>query len=145
MMKASRILVASLMSGALIAGACGGVTGGPHKVVFNETVCASARFLRMNLNETNRVVVDNRKHSDNQVSMGVTLVRFPVRVKGEVPENSTIGDVLSTIVLGAAPGDEKSVDLVPTYTGTFTATCSISVKDSSGSQVRQSDIDVQIK
>jgi hypothetical protein len=145
MMKASGLLVASLMSAALIAGACGGVTGGPRKVVFNETVCASARFLRMNLNETNRVVVDNRKHSDNQVSLGVTLVRFPVRVKGEVPPNSTIGDVLSTIVLGAPAGEEKSVDLLPTYTGTFTATCSISTKNQSGSQVQQTDIDVQIK
>jgi len=145
MMKGSRILVSSVMGTALLASACGGVGGGPRKVVFNEAVCGNARFLRMNVNETNRVVVDNSKYTEGQAGLTVTLARAPVRVKGEVPPNSTIGDVLSTIVLVAPPGEERRVDLVPTYTGTFTATCGIAMKQGSNTQVRQTDIDVQIK
>jgi hypothetical protein len=122
------------------------VTGGPHKVVFNEGVCASARFLGMNLNETNRVVVDNSKHSEGQTGLTVTLTKFPVRVKGEVPPNSTIGDVVSTIVLSTPPGEERSVDLVPTFTGTYTATCGVAIRQAgSSTQIQQTDIDVQIK
>ena len=146
MMKGSRILASCLMGAAVVAGACSGLTGGPHKMVFNEGVCTSARFLRMNLNETTRVVVDNSKHSEGQSGLSVTLTRVPVRVKGEVPPNSTIGDVVSTIVLSAPPGEERSVDLVPTFTGTYTATCGVAIRQGgSNTQIRQTDIEVQIK
>lgn len=129
----------------IIAVGCSSVSGGPNKVVLNEGVCDNVRFLQMKLNQTNRVVLDNKTYSEKQNGMSVTLEKFPVIVKGEVPAGSTIGDQLSTIRLHANAGEQKSVDLVPTFTGTFRATCGTSTDLGSGAQVRQNDISFQIK
>jgi hypothetical protein len=131
---------------ALIAGACGGVSGGPRKIVFNESVCANARFLRMTLNETNRIVVDNSKYSPGQAGLSVRFEAIPVLIKGEVPQGAVIGDRVSTFHLSTQAGEEKSLDVVPTFTGTYKAKCSLSVKpETGGTQTRQTELEIQIK
>ena len=119
--------LAPFLWGAVIIVACGGISGGPKKIVVNETVCVNAGFLRMDVNETYRIVVDNSTFTPGQSQLSVLMSNFPVVVKGDVPPNSTIGDPLSTIVLLARPGEEKSVDIVPTRSGRFTATCNVIV------------------
>lgn len=133
-----------LVAAIVVATGCSGVSG-PHKVVINQGVCGNIRFLNMNLNQTNRVILDNTTHSEDQTAMAVTLEKFPVIVKGEVPQGSTIADKLSTIQLHADAGKQQSVDLVPTFTGTYKATCAIAIKQGAGSQVSQHDISFQIK
>jgi hypothetical protein len=146
MNKLFGMMMPVLAGAAVMAGGCTALTGaGPHKVVVNEGVCANVRFLQLNLNKTNHVVLDNTKHSDAQAGMSITFEKFPVIVKGEVPQGSVIGDQLSTIRLHANPGEQTSVDLVPTFTGTFKATCGTAIKQGSGQQIQQKDIAFQIK
>jgi hypothetical protein len=141
-----RALLPLIAAASLLAGACGGLGSSTHKVIFNEGVCDNVRFLQMKVNETNRVVLDNRKHAEGQMGMTATLKKFPVIVQGEVPEGSTIGDKVSTILLKAQPGEQMSVDLLPTFTGTYSATCGTSQKQGEGgAQIRQHDIQIQIK
>ncbi|MBI5284399.1 MAG: hypothetical protein HY874_04815 [Chloroflexi bacterium] len=146
MMNASRALVSLLAGAGLLAAACGGVSGGPRKVVFNESVCANARFLRMTLNETNRIVVDNRKYSPGQAGLGVRFEGIPVLIKGEVPQGAVIGDRVSTFHITTQAGEEKSLDVVPNFTGTYTAKCTMSFRPQTGSiQTRQTELEIQIK
>jgi hypothetical protein len=146
MKKLSRMMMPALAAAAVMAGGCTALTGaGPHKVVLNEGVCANVRFLQLQLNKTNHVVLDNKKHSEGQAGMSITFEKFPVIVKGEVPQGSVIGDQLSTIRLHANPGEQSTVDLVPTFTGTFKATCGTSVTQGAGVQIQQKDISFQIK
>jgi hypothetical protein len=146
MKKLFGMMMPVLIGAAVVAGGCTALTGGgPHKVVVNEGVCANVRFLLLNLNKTNHVVLDNTKHSEQQGGMSITFEKFPVIVKGAVPQGSVIGDQLSTIRLHADPGEQATVDLVPTFTGTFKATCGTSFKQESGVQIQQNDISFQIK
>lgn len=134
-----RLLVAAVCAvgaAALFAG-CGGIGGGPRKVVVNESLCGNVGFLNLELGKTNRVVLDNENHSDNQISLALELTDFPVLVVGDVPEGSTIGDPFSTVKLSATPGEEKSVDLKPTFTGSYTGLCSVTVRSEGGLQVQQ--------
>lgn len=105
--------------------ACGSVGGGPKKIVINETVCLNAGALRLDVNETYRVIVDNKNFTPGQSQLSLLMANFPIVVKGDVPPNSTIGDPFSTVVLLARPGEEKSVDIVPTQGGRFTANCNV--------------------
>ncbi len=119
---------------------------GPRKVIVNENICGGqVRLLRMKLNEVNRVILDNTQHSEQQQSITLNLDRFPVLVKGDVPEGSTIGTRLSTIRLTSAAGESKSVDLQPTGTGTYKAQCNVSLKDAGGQRrFVQTNVDFQI-
>lgn len=138
-------LAPPLLATAVLAAGCSSLSG-PRKVVINQTVCGNIHFLNMKLNETNRVVLDNKSYSSDQTGMSVTLNKFPVIVKGEVPPNSIIAEKLSTIRLHADPGQQQTVDLVPQFTGTFSGTCAVSIKQGeSGSQIRSTDIQFQIK
>ncbi len=144
----NRLLRATLpctLAVSLLAAACSSVTKSTPKTVLSESVCASTRFLDLKLNQTNRVVLDNRVHSDQQLSMTVTLEKFPVTVKGEVPQGSIISDKLSTIRLKANAGEQASVDLVPNFTGTYKATCGVSSGNASNTTTRSTDISFQIK
>jgi len=109
----------------LAATGCGAVGGGPKKVVINERVCSTVTFLRMRVGETSRVVLDASGGSEGAQSMSFRMEDFPLTVKGAVPPNSTLGDPFSTITLTAETGDESSVDVVPTRSGTYTAVCGV--------------------
>jgi hypothetical protein len=136
-----RLIFAALCAATLIAGvACDSIGGGPKKIVINETVCANAGSLRMDVNETYRVVVDNSSFTPGQSQLSLLMLNFPIVVKGDVPPNSTIGDPFSTVVLLARPGEEKSVDIVPTRGGRFTANCNVVV----GGRSTVLEVDFQI-
>lgn len=139
------ITAGSFLALASVATGCSSLSSGPSKVVLNESVCANVHFLNLKFNKTNRVILDNRKFTEGQTGMTVTLAKFPVIVQGEVPANSVIGDKVSTIVLRAKAGEQSSVDLVPTFTGTYKATCTAAISQGSGVQTTQQDIDFQIK
>ncbi|MDP9238990.1 MAG: hypothetical protein M3P30_16615 [Chloroflexota bacterium] len=113
--------------------------------MLTEGVCANVHFLNLKFNKTNRVILDNREFSEGQTGMTVTLTRFPVIVQGEVPAGSVIGDRVSTIVLRAKPDEQSRVDLLPTFTGTYKATCTTAIARGSGLQTQRQDIDFQIK
>jgi hypothetical protein len=133
------------MSAIVLASACGG-SSGPRKVLFNEAVCAGqVRLLRMKLSAVNRVVLDNAtQHTPDQQSISLILDRFPVLVKGDIPEGSTIGTRLSTIHLTSRVGESNSVDLQPTGTGTYKAQCNISLNENGQLRIVQTSLDVQI-
>jgi hypothetical protein len=140
-----RITAGSLLALTSIASGCSSLSGGPSKVVMNESVCANVHFLNLKFNKTNRVILDNRKFTEGQTGITVTLAKFPVIVHGEVPANSVIGDKVSTIVLRAKAGEQSSVDLVPTFTGTYKATCTTAIAQGSSVQTQTQDVDFQIK
>lgn len=121
----TNIIAAIAAASVLLGTACDGVTGGPRKVVFSEGVCNSVKFLRMKVNQTNRIVIDNTNTSPNQGGMTVRLQRIPLIVVGELPENSVINDPLSTIVLSTGIGKKRTLDVRPTYTGEYNATCGV--------------------
>ncbi len=121
----------------LLGTACDGVTGGPRKVVFSEGVCNSVRFLRMKVNQTNRIVIDNTNHSDRQGGLTVRLERFPAIVVGKLPANSTINDPLSTFALNAPAGEKRTLDIRPTFTGEYNARC--------GAVIAGDAVEVQLK
>lgn len=119
---AQRVATAVMLPALLLAGACG--TGdGAKKVVVSESVCQNARFLRMDVGEKHKIVLDNGNFSIGQTSMSFLLERFPVQIQGEVPENATINGNLTTVGINAAPGDQSSIEVIPTQAGTFTAQC----------------------
>ncbi|MBI2724134.1 MAG: hypothetical protein HYX50_03635 [Chloroflexi bacterium] len=145
MRRRSTIVFSATMLFALISAACSGLAGGPRKVVLNEAVCANAKFLRLKLNATNRLVLDNSKYNAQQSGMSITLDKFPVTIIGEVPQGSSVGDVASTILLSAGVGEKKQVDLRPNLTGTYSATCGVNFKTGNGGlQVQQRDLQFQI-
>jgi hypothetical protein len=121
----SRVALAVTCVAMLAASGCGAVGGGPKKVVINERVCASVSFLRMTVGETSRVVLDASGGSEGAQSMSFRMEDFPLAVKGDIPPNSTLGDPYSTITLTAQTGEEKSVDVVPTLAGNYTAVCGV--------------------
>jgi hypothetical protein len=138
------VLCAALAAGFVVASACGG-SSGPRKVVVNEGVCGGqVRLLRMKLNEVNRVILDTTQHSDQVESITVNLDRFPVLVKGDIPEGSVIGTSLSTIRLTSEAGEEHSVDLQPTGTGTYTAQCNVSLENEGQRRIVQTSFQIQI-
>jgi hypothetical protein len=141
MTMVSRGLLALVVISMVAATGCDAVTGGgPDKVVINERVCASVTFLRMTVGETHRVVLDASGGSADARSMSFRMDQFPVTVRGDVPPNSILGDQFSTITLTAASGDEASVDIVPTRSGTFKAVCGVVT----GGRIVARDINVQI-
>ena len=144
MNKFPRIVVGATLAVSLLASACSGASG-PRKVIVSQRVCGNVKFLRMKLGETNRVILDNREHSDDQNGMSVRLTKFPVIVRGAIPEGSKIDSPFSTISLNAAPGEQKSVDLEPTFTGSFDGTCTVrfTKPGGGGQQVRQQGLTFQ--
>ncbi len=146
MTRLLRMAITSTIALSLLASACGG-SGGPRKVVVNQRVCGNVKFLRMNLGETNRVILDNREHSDDQAGMSMSLTKFPVVVKGPVPEGSKIDSPFSTIKLHAAPGEQTSVDLEPTFSGTYNGTCNVTLTKANGAgqQVIQKGLSFELK
>jgi hypothetical protein len=129
---------------ALFAAACGD-DDGTRRVVVNQRVCGNIAFLKLELGRTNRLVLDNTDHSDDQSGMALVLDRFPVDVVGAIPEGSTIGSPYSTIRLNAAPGESMEVDLRPTFTGIYPGSCRINVRPGGGSvQIRDYKLDFQL-
>lgn len=122
MMLLQRAVIAAMLPGLLVAAACGSGDGA-KKVVVSESVCQNARFLRMDLGEKHKVVLDNGQHSIGQTGMSFRMDRFPLQILGDVPENAEIDGNLASIGLTAAPGEESSIEVVPTQAGTFTAHC----------------------
>lgn len=123
MTKTTRALAAILALAAVAASACGGVSGGPKKIVFNETICANQAVVRMTLGKTYRLVVDNDILTQGQNGLTVRMPEVPLVMKGEVPKNSIVGDPFSTVVLSAPPNEEAQVDVVPNRTGTWGIQC----------------------
>jgi hypothetical protein len=125
--RAARIAaIAAAFALLALAAACGGAFGGddgPREVVFTERICIGQGLYRMRLNERHRVVIDNSNPSPNQDSLRVRLERVPLIVDGDVPENSTIGE-LSTISIAAAANEETSVVVIPRRTGVYSISCS---------------------
>lgn len=119
-----KILTTIAAGAMLFATACNGALGGsPHKVVFSEGVCNSVKFLRMTVNQTNRVVLDNTNYSPRQGGLTVRFEDFPAVVVGKLPANSVINDPLSTLVLNVEAGKKKTLDVRPMYTGEYSARC----------------------
>ena len=144
-MKKLSWFVGAFLAAASLAAACGGSGSDVRKVIVNEGVCGGqVRFLRMKLGETNRVIVDNKQHSANQESIALVLDRFPLLVKGDVPEGSTIGSPYSTINVRSAAGEEHSVDVEPTFSGTFKAQCNVSLHDGSGRRIVQTTVTFEL-
>ena len=140
MTKTTRALAAFLALGAIAGVACDSVTGGPTKIVFNETICANQAVVRMTGGTTYRLVLDNDILSQNQSGMTVRMPDVPLVIKGEVPKNSIVGDPFSTIVLTAPPNEESRVDVVPTRTGTYPIVCGAGI----GARVQAYDLTLQI-
>ncbi len=138
-------LIAAIAVVSMLVSACGSLGGGPRKVVLNEGVCQNVKFLKLNLGETNHVIVDNRKFSDGQVGLTLVLNDFPLTVIGAVPPNSTIGDPYSTIRLRAAPGEQATVDLQPTFTGNYIAHCDVVVTKGAGQRLVETDLTFQLQ
>jgi hypothetical protein len=144
MMKA-RLFVAAVLTAASVAGACGTGGSGVRKIIVNEGVCSGdVRFLRMKLGETNRVIVDNTQHSANQDGLSLILDRFPLLVKGDVPEGSTIGSPYSTIPIKSGAGEERSIDVEPTFSGTYKAQCNLSLHDEAGRRIVQTTVTFEL-
>ncbi len=118
-----RAAVAVLIPAALIVSACGSVSGGPKKIIFNEPICANQAVIRMTVGETRRLVLDNKVFSQGQNGMTVRMIDVPLVIKGDIPPNTVVGDPLSSIVFSAAPDTETRVDAVPTQAGTFDIQC----------------------
>jgi hypothetical protein len=146
MNRSTRLALSGLAFASILASACGSASG-PRKIIVSETVCGNVRFLKMNLNETNRLILDNTKHSDTQGGMNLTLQKFPVAVIGDVPPNSTIGAPYSTIRLHAEPGQQSEVSLQPTFTGNYTALCQIVQiqQGGSGRQIIEKDLQFRLQ
>ena len=121
MMRIAAVAVAST----LVFAACGGLGGGPRKVIVTEGVCNSVDLLRLNAGEVNRIVLDNGEHSDNQEGMTLRLVEFPILIRGDLPEGTTVGTTFTTTSIQADPGEEVSIEVEPTFLGEYRAECNI--------------------
>lgn len=136
------LAMTALALGATFAAAC--ESGGTRKVVVSQRVCGNVSFLRMPLNETSRVVLDNTDHSEDQAGMSLTMQDFPVEIVGEVPEDSSIGPSRATILLSAQPGEESDVEVRPLFTGIYRASCKVTIRDESGLRVVDYPLDFQL-
>jgi len=136
------ILLAALLA-PYVAFACSALNSGPRKVVLTETVCNSVRFLTLKLGETNRIVLDNDRHTPEQITLQLRLPDVPIAVIGEVPENSTIGDPRSTILLSVPAGESDSVDVEPRFTGQFDAACVVTLRAPEGLRIIELPITFQ--
>lgn len=116
-----------LVATSAFAAACGD-SDGARRVVVNQRICGNVSFLKLELGRTNRLVLDNSDHSDDQVGMTLILDRFPVDVVGAIPPNSTIGYPYSTVQISAVPGSSSQVDVRPSFSGIYTGTCRVSVR-----------------
>jgi hypothetical protein len=123
---------AALVAVSLVAAAACGDGGGGRRVVVREDVCGNVRLLRLELGESNRITLDNTQHGDNQGGLTLRMNNFPLIIRGEIPPNSVIGDPFSTVVLQAPPGEERSVEVEPTFTGTYTGVCGVTLNEPDG-------------
>lgn len=108
---------------ALLAAACSSISGGPKKVIVNQTVCQNAAFLRLTVDKTHRIVLDNTNPTPGQVQFTLRIENAPFVFKSELPPNSKVGNPNSTLVLQAKPGEEKRVDIQPRSSGVFEGSC----------------------
>jgi len=122
LMGPRRVAAAVMLPALLLAGACG-AGDGAKKVVVSESVCQNARFLRMDVGAKHKIVLDNGNFSIGQKGMSFLMERFPVQIQGDVPEGAVIAGNLTTVGISAAPGDQSSIEVIPTQAGTFTAQC----------------------
>ena len=111
----------------LLLSACDQFDSGPRKVVVNEGVCNDVQFLRLNVGETNRIVLDNSNHSPEQGGIVLRLVEFPILIRGELPPGTTVGSTFTTTAIEAAPGEEASIDVEPTLSGEYRAECNVTL------------------
>lgn len=118
---------ALLLAGTLLFAACDQFDSGPKKVVVDEGVCNDVQFLRLTLGETNRIVLDNSNHSPEQGGIVLRLVDFPILIRGELPPGTTVGSQFTTTAIEAAPGEEASIDVEPTFAGEFRAECNVTL------------------
>lgn len=135
-----RAIAALLALSAIGATACDSITGGPKKIIFNETICANQAVIRMDVGTTYRLVLDNDTLSPNQNGMTVRMDRVPLVIKGAVPPNSTIGDPFSDVVFQAQPNEETTVDVVPTRSGAYQISCGAII----GQRAQVYDLTLQI-
>lgn len=140
MTNSMRALAAFLALSAIAVTGCDSVTGGPKKIVFNETICANQAVVRMTAGTTYRVVLDNDTITPNQNGMTVRMPDVPLVIKGDVPKNSIVGDPFSTVVLSAEPNEEARVDVVPSQSGTFPFQCGAII----GGRAQVYDLTLQI-
>jgi hypothetical protein len=102
-----RRLVAFALASVLLLSACDQLDSGPRKVVVHEGVCNDVQFLRLNVGETNRIVLDNTNHSPEQGGIVLRLVEFPILIRGDLPPNTTVGPTFTTTQIEAAPGGRR--------------------------------------
>lgn len=133
-----------LLAIGLVFSACDSLDGGPRKVIVNELVCADVTFLRMNLGEETRLIVDNTQHSDAQEGITLVLTEFPVTVTGELPPNTQVGSDFTSLTLNAPAGEKVSVDVRPLYTGQFTGLCNLQVANQGGGTILQQGLTFEI-
>jgi hypothetical protein len=137
MMRIAVLAVAST----LVFAACGGIGGGPRKVVVTEGVCNDVDLLRLNAGEVNRIVLDNSEHSSNQVGMTLRLVEFPILIRGELPPGTRVGTTFTTTSIQAQPGEEASIEVEPTFLGEYRAECDINLtRDNSQALVQRTRV-----
>lgn len=123
---------ALLLASGLVVSSCDSLGGDPRKVIINEIVCADVTFLRMNLGEETRIIVDNTQHSDTQEGITLVLNEFPVTVTGDLPPNTQVGADFTSLTLNAPAGEKVSVDVRPIYTGQFAGLCNVQVASGGG-------------
>ena len=133
-----------LLAGGLVFSSCDSLGGEPRKVIINEITCTDVAFLRMNLGEETRIIVDNTEHSETQEGIVLVLDEFPVTVTGELPPNTQVGADFTTLRLNAPAGEKVSVDVRPLYTGQFPGLCTMQVANQGGGTVLQYDLTFEI-
>lgn len=139
-MMRTRFAVCVFVAAAFALAACASVGGGPKRLVINESVCLNTGFLRLDVGEKRRIVVDNTNPPPGLTQFTFRMPDFPIVITGEVPPQSTIGERTTTLIVITMPGEEKTVDIVPRETGSFTAHCSAII----GGRVIRTDVPVQI-
>jgi hypothetical protein len=135
-----RVAIFVLVAAGCALVACDSVGGGPKRLVINETVCLNTGFLRLDVGEKRRIVVDNKNPTPGLTQFTFRMPDFPIVITGEVPPQSTIGERTTTLIVITKPGEEKTVDIVPRETGSFVAHCSAII----GGRVIRTDVPIQI-
>jgi hypothetical protein len=139
MKRVNKTTLGAIAAVLLLAAACGEDEAG-RRVVIDQNTCQSSELLRVNLNETTRIVIDNREHSENQKGLRISFLGIPFRFRGDIPRNSFIADPVSDVRLNAAPGQEVTMTVIPTFAGNFQMECGLIL----GTQSGATDIPFQI-
>lgn len=130
-------IAALLLISAFAVSACDRIDGGPRKVIVNERVCSDTQLLRLNLGETNKIVLDNSEHGETQDGILFRLIEFPMIIRGTAPVGTSYRGEFVTTALEAAPGEEASMEVEPIYTGEFRAECNVTLKRGTSNAIVQ--------